>query len=109
MSDYNQRQYRLMLDRLTAFDSGLLQIDALVNDLEGLLHALEGVAPSWKQTFLEYWGDLEQARAMALFRGSDMIEEEAMEHVRDAVARLKLLVLEQIDDPADHPQVQDMD
>jgi hypothetical protein len=39
MSDYNQRQYRLMLDRLNAFEKGALSLDRLVVDLESLLRA----------------------------------------------------------------------
>ncbi len=102
MSEYDQRQYRLMLDRLNAFEKGLIQVGGLVSDLEGLLNALEGAETSWKQTFLSYWGKLEDARAVALFRGLSHLDQEATKRVDDAAAHFKLLVLEQIDDPADH-------
>jgi hypothetical protein len=102
MSDYDQRQYRLMLERLTAFEQGRLRLDMLVNDLEGLLNALEEVQPAWKQTFFHYWGKLEDERGLALFKG--LIDEETSQRLRAAISQLKLLVLEKIDDPADHPQ-----
>src|SRR5688572_29063623 len=102
MLDYNERQYRLMLNRLVAFEQGKLPLDSLVIDLEGLLNALEGVEFSWKQEFLHEWGTLEEGRAYALFKSLSAFDEEASETLRAAVARLKLQVLEKIDDPADH-------
>ncbi len=104
MSEYDQRQYRLMLDRLNAFESGLIPMDVLVRDLEGLLNALEGAEASWKQTFLSYWGKIEDAHAVALFRGSVHLDEQATKRVRAAADNLKLMVLEKIDDAADHSQ-----
>jgi hypothetical protein len=99
MSEFNQRQYRLMLDCLLAFEAGKLPIDVLISNLQGLVRALQGVDEAWKQTFLEDWAVLEQARAMALFRESTSLNERETSAASDSVARLKLLVLEQMDDP----------
>lgn len=109
MSEYelNQRQYNLMLNRLIAFEQGRLPLDTLVVDLEGLLNVLERVEPSWKQTFLHDWGKLEDVRAVALSENLTSLDEEMSQVLRTAIGQLKLLVLEKIDDPADHPQ--DMD
>lgn len=101
MSEFNQRQYRLMLDRLDAFEQGSIALDKLVVDLEGLLNALDGVASDWKKNFLGDWGNLEEERAYALFKNVHILDQETSERIRPTVSRLKLSVLEKIDDPAD--------
>jgi len=104
MSEYDQRQYRLMLERLDAFERGHTTIDRLIADLEGLLNVLEKPDADWKQSFLRYWGHIEDARAVALDRQATTLNEQEAKVALDAARRLKLLVLEQIDDIADHPQ-----
>jgi hypothetical protein len=104
MSDYNQRQYCQMLERLTAFEQGRLPLNTLVNDLEGLLNALQGVQPVWRQTFLHHWGKLEDERAFVLFKGLNALDAETSQRARAAVSQLKLVVLEKIDAPANHPR-----
>jgi hypothetical protein len=104
MSEHDQRQYRLMLDALNEFESDQLKIDTLISNFEGLLRAVEATDDAWKRTALEYWADLEQARAIALFHGRTKLDEQEAKVVHDAVSHLKLLVLDRIDDPADRPQ-----
>jgi hypothetical protein len=104
MSDHDQRQYRHMLQSLTAFEQGLLPLDTLVINLEGLVNALQEAKPAWKQTFLHHWGKLEDERVFALFKSLNVLDAETSQRLREAVSHLKLLVLEKIDDPADHPQ-----
>jgi len=104
MSDHDQRQYRLMLERLIAFEQGRLPLDTLVIGLEGLLNILEEAQPLWRKTFLHHWGTLEDGRAYVLFKGLKTLDAETCKTLRAAASQLKLLVLEKIDDPADHPQ-----
>ena len=99
--DHNERQYRLMLSQLARFDEGQITLDVLVDDLEGLLNALEGISSSWKQTFLHEWGKLEDERAYAVFKNLRILDQETSDRIRSVLSRLKLLVLEKIDDPAD--------
>ena len=40
MSDYDQRQYGLMLDRIEAFSSGQIYISTVLSDLESLMLAI---------------------------------------------------------------------
>jgi hypothetical protein len=60
---------------------------------------LENIPPSWPQTFLHDWGILETAKALALSEGTKIFDETASQIILAAVGRLKLLVLEEIDDP----------
>jgi hypothetical protein len=101
MSEYDQRQYHVMLDRLNAFQSGRIQLDTLIGDLRGLVLALERADSSWKTRFMQEWADLEQARATALSRELKQLNENEIKIIQDATARLKLMTLDQIDDPAD--------
>ena len=103
MSEYDQRQYKLMLERLITFERGAVPLDRLAIDLEGLLNTLEVVEHSWRQTFRHYWGTLETGRAVAS-EGTTNFSAEAIRVLGDAAAHLKLMVLEKIDDPADNAQ-----
>jgi hypothetical protein len=60
-----ERQLVLMRDRLTAFRSGRLPLKRLIDDLEGLLWALELASDDWKDAFRTEWGELEIAYAVA--------------------------------------------
>lgn len=102
MSEYDQRQYRLMLDRLNGFERGIIGIGKLIDDLYALVNVLESAPDSWKRYFLQEWGDLEITRAGALDREQKKFQEHEIQIIRDAVAKMKLLALQAIDDPADH-------
>jgi hypothetical protein len=101
MPEHNERQYRLILGQLTRFENGQLALDALVDNLDGLLNALERISTSWKQTFLQEWGKLEDERSYASFKNIRAFDQETTQRIRAAVSRLKLLVLEQIEHPSD--------
>src|SRR5262249_11661888 len=60
----------------------------------------EDVSSPWKRDLLHDWGKLEDERAYALFK-SEPFDEVTTERIRSGVAKLKLRVLEQIDDPRD--------
>ena len=97
MPDADQAHYRLMLDRLTAFEEGQIPLDRLVDDLEGLLNVLAKVEPTWEEMFLGLWGELEDERAYALFKGIKVLDEETSEGLRATVAQLKELVQKRIE------------
>jgi len=96
MSEYDQRQYRLMLDWLVAFEEGKLPLDKLVDDLEALMNVLEEAPPGWKNSFLSDWITLEEMRASALFKGLRTFDDRSTQIIRAATAQMKLMVLEQI-------------
>ena len=95
-SEYDQRQYRLMLERIDAFERGLINLGTLVDDLEGLLHVLEAVCASWEQTFLSHWGVLEEVRAVALDEGWEEFDDKSTKIIFESIGRLKVQVLEKI-------------
>jgi hypothetical protein len=101
MSEYNERQYRLMLAQLKRFEEGQIRLNVLVDDLEGLLNRLEGLPNSWRQAFLHEWGKLEDERAYALSENLQAFDEDTTRRLLLATSRLKLLVLEKMDGPVD--------
>ncbi len=101
MSDFDQRQYSRMLKSLNGFLAERVSIDALISDLEGLLNALHETDKEWKQSFLHYWGRIEDERATALFREMTSLDAEGTQRVVEAVNHLKLMVLEKLRDPID--------
>ena len=59
-----------MRERLVGFRSGRIDLHQLVNDLEALLYELEQATDEWKETFIEAWGGLEIAYAVAVDRNA---------------------------------------
>lgn len=51
-----QRQYALMLERVTGFRAGTVPLPRLISDLEGLLCALEKAPEEWVDQFHSAWG-----------------------------------------------------
>jgi len=96
VEEYNQRQYALMRRALLAFERGESDLCQLINVLKSLLCALQCAAESWKGSFQEEWWTLEQVYAVALDRGQDPMAGENGAMVRQAVARLKDLVAENV-------------
>ena len=84
-----------MLERIDAFERGLINLGTLVDDLEGLLNVMEAVCGSWEQTFLSHWGVLEDVRAVALAEGWEF-DDKSKKIIFESIARMKLQVLEKI-------------
>jgi hypothetical protein len=99
--DYNQRQYWLMLERLSGYEANTISLHSLSNDLEGLIYALEGIQESFRDSMLSFWGVLHDIAAGMIDNNTNILDEECARRVNDAVAKLKYIVLQQIDDPAD--------
>jgi hypothetical protein len=96
MNEHDQRQYRWMLQNLREFESGKISADTLIDNLHGLLNALLDVRPAWRQEFLDEWGVLEEARAVAIFRQQKVFSDAASQRIRAATTRLKALVGKQL-------------
>lgn len=89
MSEYDQRQYHRIIERLGAYESRQIPVSRLISDLEGLLCALEDVNAEWRQAFRREWGVLEQEWAGALEHNSVELNISARRRVDAAVKRLK--------------------
>jgi hypothetical protein len=100
-TDYDQRQYQLMIDQITKFNKGDLKFGALVSALKGLLAALQGAETGWKESFINDWGTMETIYAMALNRAEVGLDEKTGsitftndEHslIRESIENLQRLI-----------------
>ena len=98
VTEFDHRQYGRMLAKIEGYKSGKLMLKSLVDDLRGLLDALESPNEDWKQQALYRWGDLEVAFAVAADRaeqaGRSTVEltEEEWSDVNGAVDQVEQLV-----------------
>lgn len=66
MTPYNARQLNLMIDKINRYETGLIDLSALIQDLEDLLNVLENFDEAWGREFRSNWLDLEVIYACAL-------------------------------------------
>ncbi len=94
--DYNQRQFKLMLNRLDAFESGDISLASLIGDLRGLGNAIMDIPERWKSEYQLNCNDLEVARA--LMTGEAVTTKERLDkNIGEAIMHLRFLVLHKID------------
>lgn len=109
MSAFDQRQYRIMLQKLEAIEGGDFS-SALVADLKILLDYVETSEPHWDCDFQEGLNDLELEMASAIVETEDgnaldpSFNEEAATRMRSTATRLKQMVLPKIEAAADDIQ-----
>lgn len=92
MSDYDKRQYTLMLEQLTQFESKQIDLKHLINGLESLLCLLEEADADWKATFQSRWGVLEEVYADILDRGYKNLPDSHQKLIEKSVHDLKEMV-----------------
>lgn len=68
MELYNFRQLILMRDRIECYENKVINLLILVQDLGGLLNALENFDENWKNEFQSNWINLDVLYAIALYR-----------------------------------------
>ena len=99
MSEYDQRQYRLMRGLLEQFEQNKISMQHATGDLGTLLRALEERDEAWKELFDSFWKEMQYESEMASYRG--VVSKEALQCARDAAAKLKEVVSQKIDESSD--------
>lgn len=106
--EYDQRQYRRMIERLESFEAGHLHLGGLVGDLGALLTALEEKPPnSWAHEFsvlhleLDMMNSLATYDAATSFSRKPALTNAEMRRALEIAASLKRLVGPKIDASAD--------
>lgn len=100
------RQLLLMRDRLVEFGSGRIALPELVYDLEALLYELESTSEGWREEFINAWGHLEIAYAVALDR-QEPVEDASDPALQDDLCQLRDLVDQRLDTyrkPSESPE-----
>jgi len=96
MSEYDNRQYRLMLDRIEKYQHKKLKLRTLIGDLEGLLGCLQEVDENWKEEFLKAWGVLEEVYSFAIYEEKKELSEKDKELIHKAITELGNMVKQQL-------------
>jgi hypothetical protein len=72
MSDYDNRQYRLIAERIVQYEKASFGLKHLIADLDALLCALQQADGNWKAAFQKQWSVLEEVYEVALDRGKGL-------------------------------------
>jgi len=100
---YDQRQYRLMLERSDDFLAGRDLTMPLAGDLDTLLNVLEGeVDESWADEFSRLCFELERLNGYTAIYGERSLNSEDRRDAREIAEKLKRLFVPKIEPlPAD--------
>jgi hypothetical protein len=92
ISEYDRRQYELMLDQIQAYNAGKIQLGHLVSGLKSLSNVLENTSSDWDSDFFDNWLKLEMGNARLI--NEKLFELGAQEKVLiyKAVGRIKSLI-----------------
>lgn len=91
MSEYDNRQFGLMLEQIKNFESKRIDLPHLINGLESLLCALEDTAETWKSEFRRNWAVLEEIYAIFLDRKKE-IDANGWNQINVAILKIKEMV-----------------
>ncbi|MGC8559146.1 MAG: hypothetical protein ACP5O1_00530 [Phycisphaerae bacterium] len=97
MSDYDRRQFKMMLSILDAFDDRAIGLRKAIDDLEALYRSLEDTPKAWKSLFYKQWAIMEEVYAGALDKGYKQLPPDYQKLIEDAIQNLRRLVQERID------------
>ena len=71
ISEYDQRQLKLMRESLSSFQKNQIQLGSLIGSLEFLLNAMESVDDDWENKFLKEITTLESVNAIEIIEDSE--------------------------------------
>lgn len=87
--DYNERQYKRMLQTIEAYECRQIGLLTLINNVDGLIRALEGVSDEWRSSLIGKWAPLEVVYAFALEQGKTDLDDRDRKRIEAALADLK--------------------
>jgi hypothetical protein len=92
ISEYDDRQLRLMLSSISEYEAGKIALGHLVSNLEALQLTLEGQDLEFKAKFEPLWGKLEDTYAMMLYEERTAINDIDHQLITESLAELKPLI-----------------
>lgn len=90
--DKEWRHLQQMRKSLASRRDSVESLGRLISELESLCVLLETPTSSWRDSFQEQWGTLEEVFAVMLDRDASTMDDEGAKLVADAVMRLEILV-----------------
>jgi hypothetical protein len=97
ISEYDQRQLRLMYNHLTKFEKNEIDLNSLIGALEFLLTSMEVVEDVWEDRFLNEITTLESLNSIWILDEenediSKIKKDQTNEEIKNAVSNLKSLI-----------------
>ncbi len=93
MNEYDQRQYRLMLDAIENIELNTKSLDRVIFTLEALLAVLTDPEVTWVESFRTELGDLEQVYTHNLQEGNKALDAQGRVWSITALENLRALIL----------------
>jgi hypothetical protein len=88
----DRRHLTQMRQSLESRRESIESLGRVISELESLYLLLETPPDSWKRSFQEQWGTLEEVFAVTLDRGAPTLDNECDKLVADALVHLRSLV-----------------
>jgi hypothetical protein len=92
MNEYDRRQLTTMHQQLEAYDVGHADLSTLISNLEALQNLLETMPASWRASFREQWGILEQVYSVAVVREQPIESTENKALISPALVRMRTMI-----------------
>ncbi len=92
ISEYDERQYQLMREFISAYERRNLPLINLIGKLEALLGCLQNVSSDWRNDFLKQWGVLEDVYSVSVDQGTTYLNDEAHLLITSALSEIKQLI-----------------
>ncbi len=92
-NEYDMRQYNIMLNIIEEYKENKKSLKQLIDNLDGLLNALENAEQKWKDEFHNEWWNLEQVYAVNNYRGKGFYSEEESKIINESIDNLQEIIL----------------
>lgn len=97
INEYDERQLRLMHEKLISFEKNLIELSSLIGSLEFLLNAMESVEDDWEEKFLKEVATLESINAIRIIKESgeeapEISNNKSNKLINNAISTLKILI-----------------
>jgi hypothetical protein len=96
-SEFDIRQFELMLELIDGYGISRLGLGDLFSNLEALRRALENPAAKFIQSFEQLWGNLEVVHAMMLDQARQHTNDTDDRIILNTIPRLKELIRSEIE------------
>jgi len=94
--EFDQRQYKMMLDYINAYESGQIGMNLLITNLEALLNFLKETSKDWEEKFYKQWTVLDEFYAFVCYENRKCFNKDESKIVNEALRQMKILISKQI-------------
>jgi hypothetical protein len=92
MNNYDQRQYEVMKQLVSAAKNGTLNINRFISDMESLLALLEEPNPEWKKRFRREWANIDTTYAVAASRDPYEMKDQERARIKSYLSQMESLL-----------------